>query len=268
MDVFLGNPAGRLYRFLEHCKGSNSQDTILNGWRRYLNYGDETEPSDVLVAMAPVFGLPDAIEDLLYDLPDHEAHKEDFSPALTAARAAIRSCVSVASPMERMTNHYDAGDVTALRQCSRVLQRAHASAAPTDDQFDNVRQRATDLLNAVNEAKDLPASVRATLLGYAHDALRDLDLYYVQGVGPLINDVDRLRGEVSRDPGLVSAVVKDKKLWAAVVHFSEALLVIAALIHTPLAISADVQKYQAQLAAVPTFVVAPAETTSSDQPHG
>lgn len=155
--------------------------------------------------------------------------------------------------------------MTALRQCSRVLERSKTFPIPSDAQFSEIRQRATELINAINDADDLPASVRAALLGYAYDALRDLDLYYVQGASPLINDVDRLRGEVSRDPGLVSAVVKDKKLWAAVVHFSEALLVIAALVHTPLAISADVQKYQAQLAAVPTYVVAPADTSPVDQ---
>lgn len=104
MDVFIANPAGRLYRFLEHCKGESSQDTILNGWRHYLNIGEDTEPGDVLAVIAPIFGLPDAIEDLLYDLPDHEAHKEDFGFALTAARAALRSCNSVSAPMGHMTS--------------------------------------------------------------------------------------------------------------------------------------------------------------------
>jgi hypothetical protein len=266
VDVFLGNPAGRLYRFLEHCRTENSQDTILSGWRHYVDYSDDAEPGEVLAAIAPMFGLPDVIEDLLYDLPDHAAHKEDFGPALDSARTALRSCASVAAPMGHMTSQYDAGVVTALRQCSRVLQRDGVSAAPQEDQFDEVRQRASDLLNAINEANGLPPSVRTTLLGYAHAALRDLDLYRVQGIGPLISDLDRLRGEVIRDSGLVSAVVEDKNLWGAIVHFSEALLVIAALVHTPLAISADVQKYQAELNAPPTSIIAPLDFTSTHGP--
>lgn len=264
MDVFLGNPAGRLYRFLEFCRNEDPNAPILHAWANYLGMS-RSPAAEVVATISPLLALPNTIEDLLHDLPDHEAHREDFGPALQKAREALSFCVALNNGLQSMLSVYDAGTVTALRMCSRVLQRENYSAVVSEDQVDEVRQRATELINAINEAGDLPSSVRATLLGYAHAALRDLDLFNVAGVDALVDSLDRFRGQVSRDPGLVSALVPNKGVWQAVVRFSEALLVITSLIHTPLAIMEDVHDYQAELIAIPTLVVAPSETIAQPQ---
>lgn len=159
---------------------------------------------------------------------------------------------------------YDRGTVTALRMCSRTLERDHYSAVAADEQLDEVRQRASELINAINGASGLPQAVRTTLLGYAHAALRDLDLFNIRGVDALVDDLDRFRGQVSRDPGLVSAIAPNRNLWQSVVRFSEALLVITSLVHSPLAIIDDVHDYQAELIA-PTMVVAPSESAKGQE---
>lgn len=263
MDVFLGNPAGRLYRFLDHCQKENPNDSILNGWRRYLDLDPSKSPTEVLSGMSPLFVLPGTVMKRLQNLPDAEAHLEDYSHSLFAASLALDCAAQANSRMEILQANFDSGDVTALRLCSRVLEKDSRSAVATDAQLSDVRGSAVELIDAINAASDLPAEVRETLLGYAHAAVRDIDRYNVVGVEALIAGSDRLRGQAYRDPGLVSATVAEKSVWQAVVRFSEALLVVASLVHSPLAISSDVQKYQAELgASIPTIVVAPVDSST------
>jgi hypothetical protein len=61
VDSFLNNPAGRLYRFFEHCAAGNQNQAIIEAWRMYLALPDGTPRVEVLRAIAPFFSLPELI---------------------------------------------------------------------------------------------------------------------------------------------------------------------------------------------------------------
>ena len=260
MDVFLGNPAGRLYRFLEHCAQEESEDSILNGVGRYLGMSAKAiTPTRVLSTIAPLFELPGNAIGRLRVLPDRAEHIEDYEPALMAASAALGCLAQANAKMAVMQRTYNAGDVRALRACSRVLGKEPRSAVATDDQLDEIRVRALELVDAIRNSDTLPTEVSQTLLGYAYDALEGVDYYRVGGTDALVKSSDQLRGQAFRDPGFLTAAASEKKIWPAIVRFSEALLVVSVLTHTPLAIGEDVQQFQAALNALPpTVLVAPA----------
>lgn len=243
---------------MEHCQKENGNDSILNGWRRYLGLDNTAPAVEVLSGASPLFGLPDVVLERLRNTEDAAAHEEDYGPSLAATKAAL-ACVSQASDqMAVMQRTFDSGDVRALRQCSRVLQKDVRQIVAADEQLEEIRLSAQNLVEAINEATDLPPTVRETLLRYAHDALRDVSLYNVNGADALVRDSDQLIGQARRDPGLVSAAHEHSNVWDAVVRFSEALVVITTLLHAPIAISEDVKTYQAALTSLaPIEILAP-----------
>ncbi|MCS6586978.1 hypothetical protein NYQ25_18575 [Curtobacterium flaccumfaciens pv. flaccumfaciens] len=263
MDKFLSNPAGRLYRFLEHCEGENGNDTVIEGWRRYLDLPGGASRIAILGAIAPLFVLPDHIADLLRSTEHAEEDLEDVAPALDAARAAMSLAAESTSQMVQMQKRFNSGHVQALKSCSRVLQRLPGAAGvPEDDQLAEVRDSAQALIDSINNATHLPDTVRETLLGYAHSAIRDVDLFKVGGIDALEREANRFRGQVELSPGSMLPPLKEKGIWVALKRFATALEVVVIVSHAPIAIAADVEEYKQAIlsisAEMPAEIIAPA----------
>jgi hypothetical protein len=147
--------------------------------------------------------------------------------------------------MVQMQRRFNSGHVQALRSCSRVLQRFPGSGGvPEDEQLAEVRDSAQELIDSINSATDLPSTIRETLLGYAHSAIRDVALFKVGGLDALTREANRLRGQVRFDPGSVLPPVKEKGVWVALKRLATALEVMVMISHAPIAIAGDVEKYQ------------------------
>lgn len=267
MDTFLNDPAGRLYRFFEHCASGNPNQQILEAWRMYLELPDGTPRVEVLKAVSPFFSMPSAILEKLRSIDHSVEHIEDYGPALEAAGDALAMAVESTSPLHVMNQKINGADVTALRACSRVLQRIPNAGSVSEDQLKEVRASAEELIDSINEATDLPGSLRATLLGYAHAAILDVDRFRVGGLDALVRDANEFRGQLDLDPGKIIPPKTASRVWKALVRYSEAMFIVATLVHTPLAIGEDANSYRESLQALtvsaPTTVVAPA---ASPQP--
>jgi hypothetical protein len=261
VDKFLSDPAGRLYRFLEHCGNENANDTILEGWRRYLDLPAEVGRVEIVSGVAPLFPLPDLVVDLLRSTEHAEENLDDYTPALTAARNAMSVVVESTSAMSVMKRHFDAGDVESLKSCSRILQRLPGVGIPTDAQLDEVRSSAQDLIDSILNAKDLPSTVRETLLGYAHAAVRDVDLFKIGGLDALVQEAHRFRGQVETNPGSILPPAKEKGVWAELKRFATALGIFVMVSHAPIAIGEDINEYRRELLSItapaPAELVAP-----------
>ncbi|WIB61699.1 hypothetical protein DEJ13_07675 [Curtobacterium sp. MCLR17_007] len=273
MDKFLSNPAGRLYRFLEHCERENGNDSVLEGWRRYLDLPGGASSIEILGGIAPLFVLPKLIADLLLSTEHAEENLDDFRPALEAARDAMSIAAESTTQMVQMQRKFNAGHVQALKSCSRVLQRLPgAGAVPEDDQLAEVRDSAQELIDSIDNATDLPDTVRETLLGYAHSAIRDVDLFKVGGLDALEREANRFRGQVELNPGSVLPPVKEKGIWVALKRFATALEIIVLASHAPIAIAADVEEYKQAIlsitAELPAEVIAPAPARPALQAPG
>jgi hypothetical protein len=268
VDKFLSNPAGRLYRFFQHCEGENGNDSILEGWRRYLDLPGDASRIEILGGIAPLFVLPDLIIDLLRSTEHAEENLDDFTPALDAARSALSVAAEATTQMLQMQRKFNAGHVEALKSCSRVLQRLPgAGTVPEDDQLAEVRDSAQGLIDSINKATDLPDTVRESLLGYAHSAIRDVDLFKVSGLDALEREANRFRGQVGLNPGSMLPPVKEKGVWVALKRFATALEILVLASHAPIAIAADVEEYKKAIlsitAELPAEVIAPAPPTQA-----
>ncbi|MFJ4220010.1 hypothetical protein [Curtobacterium luteum] len=250
MDKFLSDPAGRLYRFLEHCAGAHPNISILEGWRIYLDLPDGTGPGPIISGIAPLFVLPDVVEDLLRSTEHAEENLEDYTPALTAARAAMSVVAEATNGMSLMKQRFDTGHVQSLRSCSRLLQRLPGVGAPSDDQLAEVRDSAQALIDSINDATGLPAAVRETLLGYAYSAIHDVDLFKIGGADALIREAKRLRGQLALDPWSMVPPPSEKGVLSSVKRLAAALGVIALVVHTPVAIGADLAEYKKALTSI------------------
>lgn len=266
MDKFLSNPAGRLFRFLEHCGQENGNDTVLQGWRRYLELPEGSSAVEILTGVAPFFPLPDLIFEQLRSMDDAEEHLDDFTPALEAARQALSVAVESTNRMAEMQRRFNAGDIQALRHCSRVLQRLPSAGLPSDDQLSEVRDSAQSLVDAILDATDLPAAVRETLLGYANAAIRDVDLFKVGGLDALVREANRFRGQVENNPGSMFPPAKEEGVWANLKRFATALGIVVAITHAPIAIGEDIKEYRQDLLSIttpaPEVLVAPGPSSA------
>lgn len=266
MDKFLSNPAGRLYRFLEHCAQENGNDTVLQGWRRYLELPEGSSAVEILTGVAPFFPLPDLIAEQLMTMDDADEHLDDFAPALDAAREALSIAVESTVHMTQMQRRFNPGHVQALRHCSRVLQRLPSAGLPSDDQLNEVRASAQSLVDAILAASDLPATVRETLLGYANAAIRDVDLFKVGGLDALVREANRFRGQVATSPGSMLPPAKEEGVWANLKRFATALGIVVAISHAPIAIGEDIEAYKQQLLSItapaPAVLVAPGPSSA------
>jgi len=262
VDKFLSDPAGRLYRFLEHCEQENPNDSILEGWRRYLDLPDGAGRGEIISGITPLFVLPNAVADLLRSTEHAEENLEDYTPALTAARDALSVVAESTSGMTQMKRHFDSGHVQSLKSCSRLLQRLPGVGVPSDDQLAEVRDSAQALIDSINAATDLPPAVRETLLGYAYSAIHDVDLFKIGGVDALIREAKRFRGQLALDPWSMVPPPTEKGVLSGVKRLAAALGVIALVVHTPVAIGADVEEYKRAILSVtaelPAEVIAPA----------
>lgn len=266
MDKFLSDPAGRLYRFLEHCEQENGNVTVLQGWRRYLELPATSSAVEILSGVAPFFPMPKLIVEQLKSMDDAEEHLDDFMPALEAASEAMSIAAESTVHMTQMQRRFTPGHVQALRHCSRVLQRLPSAGVPSDDQLNEVRESAQSLVDAILDATDLPAAVRETLLGYANAAIHDVDFFRVGGIDALVREANRFRGQVDNNPGSMLPPAKEEGVWANLKRFAAALGIIVAISHAPLAIGEDIKQYRQELLSVtslaPAELVAPAPVSA------
>ncbi|MFZ6993181.1 hypothetical protein ACO0E1_14925 [Curtobacterium sp. RRHDQ66] len=225
---------------------------------------DEPPPLLLLFAIAPLFVLPDVVEDLLRSTEHAEENLEDYTPALTAARAAMSVVAEATNGMSLMKQRLDTGHVQSLRSCSRPLQRLPGVGAPSDDQLAEVRDSAQALIDSINDAMDLPTAVRETLLGYAYSAIHDVDLFRIGGADALIRKAKHLRGQ-ALDPWSMVPPPSEKGVLSNVKRLAAALGVIALFVHTPVAIGADLEEYKKALTSiteeVPAELLAPGRSS-------
>jgi hypothetical protein len=257
-DVFLNDPAGRLYRFLEACLNTNTGMTVRNRWTDLFSLELPAPPAVFAANAATVMGLPTLVRNELSNRPNSLQYEEDYFESLDRADLALSLGTDASQPMAAMVQHYDAGDVIELKHASRLLQRDESRFFAADGQLKKIREASEDLLDAIRDARDLPADVRAALLDYASSALRDVDLYSVGGADALRKNVDSFRGQVIRDPVFVQEVGKHARLFGKLKTWSAAMAVVGAVIHAPLALMDDIGTYEALLGTpVTSLILAP-----------
>lgn len=162
MNYFLITPAGRLFRFLEHCSiqmlSHNNVFTIEKVWSGHLNVELTTEQVsklDLHAALAPVLALPAAIRIDVARRKKPIAPLEELLEPLPSAERALSLAGSLGRSIKDVNSCFDRDTLTGLKLLRRNLQQELACPAPSDDQIANLRSAVDLLRDETRAASDL-----------------------------------------------------------------------------------------------------------------
>lgn len=198
MDVHLGNPAGRLFLFLDwtvHYR--EPQSSLRHAWSEYLGV-DEGNTSAYLSRMVSVLRLTDEIDEAVGRLVRPVVPSTLLLRPVAPVRENVAASVMGSNPVSWGVSVFDAGVRNDLEMCSHVLAGASLLRPLDDDQLATIRSLVEDVIAIASEDGGLDAEAREAVLRYAHDLLRALDLHRVQGSQALVDELDRFSAASTR----------------------------------------------------------------------
>lgn len=252
MDEHWGNPAGRLFMFLEMTTRYPDHSAPLRKvWSEYLGIGQDST-AEYISAMVSVLKLPDEIELAVGELDSAPLPRMILLRPVSLVREELATALMGANPVSWAKSVFDSGVRNDLEACSHILKANARLRSPDDDQLTIIRSLVEEVIDEVARDGGLDLESREALLRYAYTLQRALDLYRVSGPQALVDELDRFWGasrrlETSPAPGVLDRL---KQLTGAIV-------VAVGLFTGPVDVSSAITAY-AEMWALPSSVEAPA----------
>lgn len=233
--------AGRLWNFLTHCSVMQGNKSSLDVWASYFKL-ESTFSEELFEAVAMMVKQPRLFEEDVASIEDPIVPAAVLLAELPKIRAALETAAYLSNPIESMQRQYDAGTLRSLETASHVISRAQFGVREVPvESIDNLRVIADELLAAVNSATDIDSELRGFLYRHASAILRGIDLYRIGGIDEVFGRVDQLTGAMLRSPEMLSGIARSTTVKSQLKKLFAAVTLIAAVIHTPIAIAADIQ---------------------------
>lgn len=219
MDEHWGNPAGRLFMFLEMTTRYPDHSAPLRKvWSEYLGLGQDST-AGYISAMASVLKLPDEIELAVDDLESPPLPRLILLRPVGLVREELATALMGANPVSWARSVFDSGVRNDLEACSHILNANTGLGTPDDDQLTNIRSLVEAVIDEVARDGELDRESREALLRYAYTLQRALDLHRVSGPQALIDELDRFMSASRRLATSPAPALRDRlqKLTGAIV---------------------------------------------------
>lgn len=208
MDEQLGdtifNPARRLHDLITEFLGMGSpgKTTVIKRWREVLDLED-ADLGTVLLAYSEVVRLPARARTILHSLDEYPEHIERMLEPLPVFEAVFRD-TALQSGAQAYPQHFT-GEVLAKLDTAAMAIERHLGRSPGRDRDSEqaaheVREELERIRAAVADDRDLAPEVRAYLLRHLSSLSDALALYTVDGIAPVIDALDMMRGHDERQP--------------------------------------------------------------------
>ena len=228
-EEYLRNPAGKLYLFLDHTLNAPvpANATVRELWAAYFDV--EPNSTDLLRLAAQMVLLPAEIERQVHELRNPVSPKAKLLKHLPSANAALSFVSGMDQEHTRVRQQFDPGTIASLDTLSDILNYDKHSF-PAGASLENLRRLAEELREEIMGDESLDADLAKILLHHVGRIFATLNDVAVFGVEPLVDELDRLRGEVFRTPSFVQRAKRSPTFFQ---KFKE-LMIAATLLTTTL----------------------------------
>lgn len=214
-EVYLDNPAGRLYRILEAMQKGRQNVNIMEGMAEVLGIVPPFS-SAVARAVSEVLNLAGEAEAEVRALND-EHNKElllRWQPkVMDALNAMVFQRTSPVLTLGAVAGCYGREDHIALEFCSDALRRFRRELAIERDALDRIRGQIADLLVVLESDTALDGELRGLLLRNVRVMLRACDSYDRCGTAGIRDAVNQTIGALVTRPDLVVRRESSPATW-------------------------------------------------------
>lgn len=245
LDYHLGNPAGRLWHFMQSARTSpNPTEPLAVFLYRYFDIpqaGPFPLNPRVFAAMQHLFLLPDNIEQAVHRRQSPTPPAEVLLRPLTNVRNTFMQFVNLNVALNSVNAHFTDADVSELEHCSYYLgSEDSGSPALRGDDLQKIRELADELVDIALTSEDLDPDVKNLIWENATKIADAVRLVRAAGAGALKSSLNEAIGDLVRNPAAQHRLLQDR--GGAGKKFFELLqkmTVVVALVQGPLAIAAD-----------------------------
>jgi hypothetical protein len=237
VDNHWGNPAGRLWEFLNYMTERRSnQVQILSVCAEYLGVPPVLS-KDLYQGLGALVALPDEIE---LAVGSYDAHlpKEYLLRPLPEARAALAHLSSLHTGTDAFCAQYTNATLLGLEGCSYSLSSLKRETPVEAETLSEVQKKAQAILDILAADEDLDEQVKAVIYDHAESILSAANKVRVRGAAALLDVRDRVIGSLIRTPemtGLVGKTSAGRNLFDLLTKIT----IVLTLVSAPAAIAAD-----------------------------
>jgi hypothetical protein len=248
------NPIGRLWLFTMHMGSAVNTSQMVDVVGGYLNV-DVSDVPKLMEGVSALAALPGQARAALDGLRGSTMPRDTIDPAIEAVEWGIAQTHLVEGRAVDFQNHVNEGTRVALQMWSQLLNSTHG-LRPSTDGLDGIREILDQLRQQLTEDDSIPEPVRRALYGHVERMLRSIDFFHISGIDATLAELDRMYGNIERDPQLRAVVDKNKPLRERMKQLVGAVALAANLVNATVAIESGIGKLVG-LEESPTVVVAP-----------
>jgi hypothetical protein len=222
-DAPTDNSAGRLFALLRAIKDADENQQTYSMLRSIL--GTEMQPDNAL------FHELAALINLAGETHNAISRQSDANPGLLLRWQSNFNQLLKSGylgrgnePISLVQKYVTDADLLALEMCADLLHRREPEVVIPEERLPDLVKLVRELIDAVSEADELPASIRLHLLSRLQDVEYALIHIRTTGFAGVEAAIDKLAGTIIREPEARKAEEKLslwRRIWAAITLAAE-----------------------------------------------